>query len=41
MQIKKDKKGIGVENEWWDSFLFVSIKGGQQNTAETVCKRNL
>ena len=34
-QIKKGETGIGVGNEWWDGFLFVSIKGGQQDTIET------
>ena len=34
-QIKKGAKGIGTGNEWWSGFLFVSIKGGQQDTIET------
>lgn len=34
-QIKKGDRGIGYGNEWWSGFLFVSIKGGQQDTIET------
>lgn len=34
-QIKDGAKGIGIGNEWWSGFLFISIKGGQQDTIET------
>lgn len=34
-QIKNGGTGIGTENKWWSGFLFISIKGGQQDTIET------
>lgn len=34
-QIKNGRTGVGTGNEWWSGFLFVSIKGGQQDTIET------
>ncbi len=35
-QLKEDgKKGIGTGNDQWNGFLFVSIRGGQQDTIET------
>ena len=34
-QIKDGSKGVGTGNEWWSGFLFISIKGGQQDTIET------
>lgn len=34
-QIRDNGRGIGVGNEWWNGFLFISIKGGQQDTIET------
>ena len=38
--LKKTAKG-GIGNEKWKGFLFVSIKGGQQDTIETHSKKPL
>lgn len=39
--IKQDKKGCGQGNETWSGFLFVSIKGGQQDKIETHAGQEL